>query len=139
MVGKNLGTDHDTLAVPAKGRRRQSSAFKLPAKGPSTPRRNGLHHLQHTECAVEPINCTRTFCSHGRKQPRARRVHLTNHTSHERGFTQRKVGPLPLLYAHPIRSRPLIRCRLFSPPFQATCVACIRWSRFWRWPSVGRV
>ena len=44
-LGKKLGTGHNSLAVPAKGRRRQSSAFKLAAKGP---------HQHH----VEPVSIT---------------------------------------------------------------------------------
>lgn len=89
VCGKSLGTDQAILVVPAKGRRRQSSASSS-AQRPSTPRRTALHHPKHTECAVEPINCTRTHRSHGREQPPADRVHPAHHTPHERSSPQRK-------------------------------------------------
>lgn len=93
VCGKSLGTDQAILVVPAKCRRRQSSASSS-AQRPSTPRRTAVHHPQHTECAVEPPNCTRTHARHGRQHPPARRSHLAHHTSHERSSPQRK-GTIP--------------------------------------------
>jgi hypothetical protein len=49
------------------------------------------------------------------------------------------VGSLPLLNAHPLRPRPLLRRRLLRAPVQATRMARIRRSRFRCWTGLGRV
>lgn len=49
------------------------------------------------------------------------------------------VGPLPLLHAHPFRSRSLIRCRLLISAFQEARVACVAWDGLRCWAGVGRV
>ena len=49
------------------------------------------------------------------------------------------MGPLPLFYAHPLRPRSIIRCRLLRTPLQASRMACIRWSRIRCRKGMGRV
>lgn len=49
------------------------------------------------------------------------------------------VGPLPLLHAHSLRPRSLLRRRVLRSALQKARMARMAWDGFWRWASLGRV